>query len=230
MSVSLIPIRCPKCGANLNIEEGRSTAFCTYCGTKILIHNENEHIYRHIDEAGIKKAETDQMMMLKKMELAEKNRVDREKTKKLKVIISLSMAVLGMLLMVLGFILGHNSGDPDSGLYALAMVGMFSLLGGAYIWLFSKKKDEDDDDLGDKTKVPDLTDYQKDNYIVMKTKFEDAGFTNIKCIPLNDLTVGLMKKPGMVASISVNGIIQDSERRKYSKDAPVIISYHSLNR
>ena len=53
MSVQFVSVKCPECGALLNIEEGRSQAFCSYCGTKILVHNDNEKIYRHIDEAGI---------------------------------------------------------------------------------------------------------------------------------------------------------------------------------
>ncbi len=28
--------------------------FCSYCGTQIIATNENEHIYRHIDEAKIR--------------------------------------------------------------------------------------------------------------------------------------------------------------------------------
>ena len=72
MAISFISVKCPQCGANLSIEEDRDMAFCTYCGTKIIIHNENGHIYRHIDEAGIKQTETDRMIMLKKMELLEK--------------------------------------------------------------------------------------------------------------------------------------------------------------
>ena len=75
-----------------NIEEGREQAFCTYCGTKVLLHNENEYIYRHIDEAGVKQAETDRIVRMKQMELAEKKRADAEKTKALKIKISLIMS------------------------------------------------------------------------------------------------------------------------------------------
>ena len=84
MAVKLISVKCPECGATLNIEEDREQAFCTYCGTKVLLHNENEHIYRHIDEAGVRQAETDRIVRMKQMELAEKKRVDAEKTKALK--------------------------------------------------------------------------------------------------------------------------------------------------
>lgn len=38
----LILMKCPQCGAMLNIEEGRNQAFCTYCGAKLYIDNNNE--------------------------------------------------------------------------------------------------------------------------------------------------------------------------------------------
>ena len=37
-----------------------------------MVQNNNEYIYRHIDEAGIKKAETDRMVRMKQMEMEEK--------------------------------------------------------------------------------------------------------------------------------------------------------------
>ena len=44
--------------------------------------NENEHIYRHIDEAKIKEAEMNQAVELKKLEIIERKRAAAEKTKK----------------------------------------------------------------------------------------------------------------------------------------------------
>ena len=232
MAVKLISVKCPECGATLNIEEGREQAFCTYCGTKVLLHNENEYIYRHIDEAGVKQAETDRIVRMKQMELAEKKRADAEKTKALKIKISLIMATVGILMMVIGYMGGHASGDPDSGLYMLSMVGFFPLMGAGYIWLFSKKNDDDDDiDLGDKEKVPSsISDYEKKNYSAIEAMFVSAGFTNVRCIALNDLTMGVLKKPGMVDSITINGREVTSGGKKYPKDAAVVISYHSLSR
>lgn len=48
-----------------------------------------------------------------------------------------------------------------------------------------------------------------------------------KCVPLNDLAVGLLKKPGMVESIMINGQSVSYVRRKFSPNAAVVISYHS---
>ena len=73
MAIRFLSIKCPECMSNLSIEEGRGSAFCTYCGTKIMISNDNEHILRTIDEARIKEAETDRIIKLRKLDLAEKN-------------------------------------------------------------------------------------------------------------------------------------------------------------
>lgn len=71
MAVKFNSVKCPECGASLPIEEGRDRIFCSYCGTQVIVTNENEHIYRHIDEAGVKQAETDRMVRLRELELEE---------------------------------------------------------------------------------------------------------------------------------------------------------------
>ena len=48
--VKVVELKCPSCNAALTLEEGREQIFCQYCGAKVVLHNENEHIYRHIDE------------------------------------------------------------------------------------------------------------------------------------------------------------------------------------
>ena len=39
MALKFNSIKCPECGANLPIEEGRDTLFCSYCGNKIIVTN-----------------------------------------------------------------------------------------------------------------------------------------------------------------------------------------------
>ena len=55
MAIKMISVKCPDCGASLDVEEGRRQCFCSYCGAKVMINNENEYIYRTIDEADIKR-------------------------------------------------------------------------------------------------------------------------------------------------------------------------------
>lgn len=230
MGIQFVSVKCPECGAALNIEEGREQIFCSYCGTKILVHNDNEHIYRHIDEAGIKQAETERIVKMKQMELAEKKRLASERMTKTKIKISLILAVVGILMMSLGYLAGSATGDSDSGFYMISMIGFFPLMGAAYIWLFSKDK-EDEDDFEDKAKVPSsISDYQSKNYSAIEAMLSSAGFTNIKCVPLNDLSTGWIKKPGTVESITINGHEVTSGGRKFPRDSAVVISYHSFSR
>lgn len=68
-----------------------------------------------------------------------------------------------------------------------------------------------------------------DNYAVAETLFLQACFTNVKTIPLNDLTFGLLKKSGEVESITINGKSLSSYfTRKFDAGAAVLITYHSM--
>ena len=70
---------CPNCKANLSIDDdNRDYAFCQYCGTKIML-DDYRSTYRYVDEAELKHAETEQILKLKKLEIAEKNRERKNK-------------------------------------------------------------------------------------------------------------------------------------------------------
>lgn len=64
MSINVNKIQCPNCGANLNVSEKRDVLFCEYCGSKLILTDENHykldvnytHTYREIDEARIAEA------------------------------------------------------------------------------------------------------------------------------------------------------------------------------
>ena len=83
MSIKLISVKCPDCGARLDIEEGRKMAFCSYCGAKILIKDENEYTFRHIDETGIKKAEIDSKIRMRQLEIEASNSRQSNKIRQL---------------------------------------------------------------------------------------------------------------------------------------------------
>ena len=120
MAVKLISVKCPECGANLNIEEDREQAFCTYCGTKILLHNENEHIYRRIDEAGIKQAETERIIRLREIELAEKKYTDAKKRER----IYFGMLLIGVVLFVASIVVNEARMFGLSDVFLLSSIGL----------------------------------------------------------------------------------------------------------
>ena len=218
MAITLNTIKCPECGASLSFEEGREKMFCSYCGTQILLTNENEHIYRHIDEAGVKKAETERMIELKKMEMAEKERQSKERSKMLKIRISIALGIV----MVASFALGA----VQIMFVALGMVCAAALV---YIWLRTLSGDEDDNNYDGKIKLPSsVLEYNTKSFSAIETILRSAGFTNISCVPLGDLRTGIIHKPDMVESITINGRTVTSRGKRFSPDVNVVISYHSF--
>jgi len=214
-----IDLTCPKCGATLSVASGRDTLFCEYCGAKILLNDENTYTIRNIDEAKLKQAETEQIAMLKKFEMAEKRAEAAQKKLKLKIKASIILAVVGTIMLIIGFL-----GWVDM----FSLLGLCPIMGIAYIW-FVGNDSNDSDDLGDRVKVPSsVSDFETKNYTAIEAILKSAGFKNVKCVPLNDLTMGFIKKPGMVASITINGHEITSGGKKFSPDASVVISYHSF--
>ena len=219
--IRLISVKCPDCGAALQFEEGRQTAFCSYCGAKILLHNENEHIYRNIDEAGIRQAENERMYMMKELEIEEKN----EKHHRLLTFIWLFCTIA---MFVVGFIM--ISTDPtngDSPGWMMIVLGMAVGLWGA-IFLF----------LGDKRKknryrpgyaqVPSqAVHYENIHYTAVEAALRSNGFSNIKAINLGDLRLGIFRKNGSVESVTIAGE-RISVDEWHPQEAPVIISYHGF--
>lgn len=66
----------------------------------------------------------------KQLELEEQKRKEEEikKNVRLKVIVSIILAVIGSILMIAGSVLGSESGDPNSGWYMMTMVGLIALI------------------------------------------------------------------------------------------------------
>ena len=81
-----------------------------------------------------------------------------------------------------------------------------------------------------KIKIPSsVRNGYSDNYAVIESLLIQAGFTNVRSIPLQDLMLGLMKKNGTVESIMINGKEMSSYfRYKFEPDVPIVISYHSF--
>ena len=101
----------------------------------------------------------------------------------------------------------------------------------------AKKAKRESDDLertsetyDDKIKVPPaIVTGTSENYVVIETLFTQAGFRNVRSIPLHDLTFGVKNKPGTVDKITINGKELSSYlRKKFDADIPIVITYHSM--
>lgn len=81
-----------------------------------------------------------------------------------------------------------------------------------------------------KIKIPKaITNGTVENYSAAEMLFRQAGFTNIKTVPMNDLTVGFFKKPGTVDEIIINGKkLSSYYRSRFDAEASIVIMYHSL--
>ena len=74
-----------------------------------------------------------------------------------------------------------------------------------------------------------ISNYKSKTFYTVEDILKSAGFTSVKCIPLNDLKIGLVKKPGFVESITINGSEIKAGGKKYLPDAPIVVSYHSFS-
>ncbi len=76
--IQLVSCKCPECKAEIEIKSDKEYAFCPYCGTKLLIHNDNvtthyEYKYQYnYDEAKRIKVEADERIKNRKLDIAEK--------------------------------------------------------------------------------------------------------------------------------------------------------------
>ena len=215
MAVQFISVKCPDCNADLSVEEGRSFAYCSYCGSKVMIHNENEHIYRKIDEAGIKQAETDRLVRMKELEMEEKMRSKGQIPTYVAYGIALIFVVVGLL-----------------NLSSSSMTGMWGIIIGAYIAMFANMGNKQSRGrqkyIGvDQVRITSqMANPVQMNYHNVVAMYTGAGFRNVTAMPLNDLNLFTLSKNGQVDQVTIDGEADFEEGDVYSKDANILITYH----
>ena len=221
--IRFISVKCPDCGAALQFEEGRRTAFCSYCGAKILLHNENEYIYRNIDEAEIKQAENDRIYMMKELELEEK----QEKHHRLLTFIWLFVTIA---LLVIGFYLAGTDPAKDGDSIGWVMIGFGMLIGefGLIFLIGGDKKRRKNRSRPGYLKVPDqAVNCENLHFTAVRDSLKASGFTNIQTINLGDLRLGILKKNGSVDSVTFDGE-PVSFGEWYRREANIVISHHGF--
>lgn len=217
MSVQLIAVKCPACGADINVESAREFSFCTYCGTKIMMANENEHIYRNIDEARIMEVEAEKMFRLREFEIEEKENSRGRK--------SLYIAYgVALIFVIAGAIICLTNSEA----------GAVGIMIGAYIAFFTYIKSDEKKKTKRKYVGPNevaitesMGDYSEKNFNSVVLLFRGAGFANVTAIPLGDLTMFNQRKNGQVESITINGRDEFEPGDIFPKNSNVLITYHS---
>lgn len=228
MAISIRSVKCPECNANLEVEEGREKLFCSYCGTQVIITNENEQIYRYIDEAGIAQAETQKTVRMRELDIEERRGFSSRWAKKTLTTIWL---VVSLVILILGIGIMFFAGDAGAtnGFLFLFYVGGPVIGGGAYLIfvLIPEKEKEKVLKINGGIRFPkSLEPFSDKNYESMYNTLTTAGFTNIACINMHDLTLGLLTKPGKVQSVAVDGKELTSGGKMYLPDTPIKITYH----
>lgn len=217
MAVSFTSVKCPECGADFQIEEGRDMCFCTYCGNKILITNENEHIYRTVDEARVKEAEAKERIRLKELEIEEKENAQDRKSKAISYAVAAGVAVVGALICLFS-----------------ETAGLIGVVIGMYIAIFTYTKSDNTKKKKRRYVNPDeividevMLYYREKNYNNVAQMFKSAGFIYVNAIPMDDLNFITQGKNGQVETVTIDGREDYEEGDVFRKNAPVLITYHS---
>lgn len=216
---------CPGCGANIAVtNEDRDFVFCQYCGSKLML-DDYRSTQRIIDEARIRQAENEKTIRLKELALEEARQRQRNTTRRvlMTIWIILSLLILGICL-VKWIVLD----DSITGLLLLYVAAAI-IGGGAHLIFKIIPEKEQERELVQKGGIrfpKGLQPFSEQNYIAVRQALEIAGFCNITCINMHDVTFGLLLRPGMVESISVNGIKVTEGGKVYPPDAAITIVYH----
>ena len=218
MAVKFNAVKCPECGANLPIEEGRDRIFCSYCGTQILMTNENEQTIRHVDEASIRKTEAEEMLRLKELELEEKENERSRKGRIAAYAVSLIILAAGLVMSSTG-----SGSGAQAILFAMIIAGFTFIVGD------DKKKKARRTSFSDEVQITkNMQNYSGKDYIKVASLFQASGFTNVSANSLRDLSFFSSKKDGQVESVSINGNDDFEAGDIFSKTDHVVITYHSM--
>ena len=207
LAYKLISVKCPDCGQTLSIEENRTQAFCTYCGAKVLISNENEYVFRQVDEADIKKAETERIIRLREMELAEKNSSLRKVLTIIWLILSLILITIAVILMLSP---GNDSMPGWAGGFLFLFYACAPIIGGGgylvFKWLPEKENEKIIEKQGGIRFPGELAPFSDKKYFPAEDTLRSAGFTNVTCVNLHDLNMfTALVSSDKIDKITING-------------------------
>lgn len=196
-----ITLKCPECGASIQVEDGRDKCFCTYCGAqlylddgtaKIMYHEIKEQTNRFVDEAKVKEAE----LKLHKWKFMEERARQADSIK---------------------------PGDiMKRGFIALVplLLGLMVLMAGIQISNFNHARNHE-------IRVPISAEEmvgQDCTYIVKV--LQDAGFQEIT---ESEKQTDDPERDGQIISVSINGKTNFSSLNWFSSDAGVYIVYYSVS-
>ena len=228
---TLFELKCPSCGAQLDCEEGMEHIFCKYCGTKILINDENSYTFKNVDYAEIEKAKNESKRISIQEDIIKREYEKEEKeTKRYNKNSLIFAGMLAVFILILMVSLSHDS-ESMVGLVMLLVIEIFVIF---LVIRSSDQKKKENQRYKQRMRAsgvnivelsPAVCDYENKDYEVMRRQFEALGFKNVKVVPLGDLNAFTAFKNGKVEEIRINN--EYMKDTIYHEDDPVVIKYHS---
>lgn len=218
MTIKLVSMTCPNCGAKLDVPSDKKECFCTYCGTKVLVDDGSYTVtYRMVDEAKVVKAKAEAETLLQRFGIT---------SLAARVGIYVAGAIIAVeLLMAL---VGTIRGDKDAW-FPLLFTLMFGFMGGfAFIAHSNNKKKKAASNLRPDQAIMPISTSEATNLNVddLVAQLKQAGFTNVGTVGRGDVGRLNAKKEGRAYEMKVNGE-SASAGDVLQKDAHIIITYHS---
>ena len=197
--------------------------------------------HRVVDEARIHEDETNRMIKMREMEMEERERdKKREETaarehqiemeylrkNRLQLIKTLASFFVALILILIG-IFSFQSSDESAELFGVLVI-ILSTVTVSEISKTGEDKKRKNIDLG----LIQLTDialsYKNTNYRLMQSVYTKLGFIHVTIVNMKDLTTGLIKSPGSVDTVTIDGKLPQKDEW-YDPNAKVVIKYHGFN-
>ena len=210
---------CPSCGASLSFDDNnKDFGFCQYCGTKIML-DDYRSTHRIVDEARIQEAENERIIRMREMDIEEKEEAHYRKGRNIAFSVAGGVAVIGAICALFA---------PTFAMFAFAIAGwiaLFTVINGDD----RKKKmaERRKANSGMIKLTSNAATYDKKDFRSVQAAYQSLGFTNIQLINLRDLRTGLLKKPGTVETVTINGESPHTDEWYYP-NAHIAITYHGF--
>lgn len=113
--MNFVQMKCPNCGANLDVETGIDSFFCKYCGTKIIVEGQSKTAYTAKTVNNIANRLLDQRQE-RLARQAEERRKEAEHARKMAPYILIGSVVLMIALFVFIYIMANldSSSEPTA--------------------------------------------------------------------------------------------------------------------
>lgn len=102
--MQVVQLKCPSCGNSLEVEDGLETFFCQYCGHRIILSEQSEHIVKA--KVDIEKLKHEERMLQMQMEENRRIREDQDKSFKLYIMVMgtilLGLAIAALIAALMG--------------------------------------------------------------------------------------------------------------------------------